>query len=190
MLDCAGSGCSPPVFRQGASGAPPRAAGQARRQTRSGRHRRRRSFCAAATGPTGRSAWTIIGPPLTQQRNKPDGVDAPSRRRLSRRERAGGLRGCGQDGGSGKGTWSTRRDRENQPCAACARARKSDLDPIRASPYRPAAQPCRMMRPDTRKHLTACPTHQRKCLHQRGRPHTAMTSCCDAPSDTNVRRCP
>ena len=62
-----------------------------------------------------------------------------SRRRLSRRRGAGSRRGCGQDGGQGKGKWSTRRDRENQPWPACAQARKSDLDPIRVSPYRPAA---------------------------------------------------
>ena len=62
-----------------------------------------------------------------------------SRRRLSGRRNAGSRRGCGQDGGQGKGKWSTRRDRENQPWPACAQARKSDLDPIRVSPYRPAA---------------------------------------------------
>ena len=62
-----------------------------------------------------------------------------SRRRLSGRRGAGSRRGCGQDGGQGKGKWSTRRGRENQPWPACAQARKSDLDPIRVSPYRPAA---------------------------------------------------
>ena len=62
-----------------------------------------------------------------------------SRRRLSGRRSAGSRRGCGQDGGQGKGKWSTRRGRENQPWPACAQARKSDLDPIRVSPYRPAA---------------------------------------------------
>ena len=46
------------------------------------------------------------------------------------------------------------------------------MDPIRASPYRPAAHLSRIERPDTRKHLTACPDHPKKCLHQRGRPHT------------------
>ena len=76
---------------------------------------------------------------------------------------------------TGKGKRSMRRDRENQPWPACGRARKSGLDPIRVSPYGPAARACRIERPDTRKHLTACPRRPKKMLASTERPHTGMT---------------
>ena len=69
-----------------------------------------------------------------------------------------------------------RRDRENQSWPACGRARKSGLDPIRVPPYGPAANTRRIERPDTRKHLTACPEPSEEMLASKGRPHTAMTS--------------
>ena len=69
---------------------------------------------------------------------------------------------------TGKGKRSMRRDRENQSWPACARARKSGLDPIRVSPYGPAAHPCRIERPDTRKHLTAGHSRPKKMLASTG----------------------
>ena len=69
---------------------------------------------------------------------------------------------------TGKGKRSMRRDRENQSWPACGPARKSGLDPNRVPPYRPAAHACRITRPDTRKHLTACPEPSEEMLASKG----------------------
>ena len=55
-----------------------------------------------------------------------------------------------------KGKRSTRRDRANLLNPESLQARVSDLDPIRGSPYGPAASDSRTNRPDRREHLTAC----------------------------------
>ncbi len=51
---------------------------------------------------------------------------------------------------------SLRRNRENQQCCEILQGRGSDLDPILASPYGPAASEGRTNRPNRRQYLTAC----------------------------------
>ena len=47
-------------------------------------------------------------------------------------------------------------------------ARRSDLDPIRVFPYRPAATEGRTKRPDRRQHLTTCTEPFQKSLASPG----------------------
>ena len=87
-----------------------------------------------------RSAYFHTGPRQTTRRTPEAGhTTAPDRMPLPSKENACINGGVHTRRRPHKGKWSTRRDRENQSWPACAQARKSDLDPIRVFPYRPAA---------------------------------------------------
>ncbi len=88
-------------------------------------------------------------------------VPAAAQKRESRREMWAGRR-------TSKGKRSTRRDRANQLNPQSLQARVSDMDPIRVSPYGPAASDSRTNRPDRRQHLTACTKPFEKVLASPG----------------------
>ena len=83
-------------------------------------------------------------------------------------------RECEQVEGGSRGKWSSRRDRENQESSESYRARQADSDPVRASPYGPAASGKRRNR---EAEYTTAPDHiapnsPGQCLHFWARPYT------------------
>ena len=72
---------------------------------------------------------------------------------------------------------STRPGRENQhPNAELSSSRKRFGTRSAHLHTGPRRVICRIVRPDTRQHLTACTEPTKNCLHQRGRPHTFSES--------------
>ena len=101
-----------------------------------------------------------------------------SRRRLKR----GSRRGMWAGRRTSKGKRSTRRDRANQLNPQSLQARVSDVDPIRVSPYGPAASDSRTNRLDRRQHLPHAPSRSKKVLASPGASIDGFTLICARPS--------
>ena len=85
-----------------------------------------------------------------------------------------------------------RRDRENQGMSEGSQACEADLDPIRGSPYGPAASDTTgcTNRPGRRQHLTTGAEPSKKCLRHRGRPWTDMREYRTGPPPTRSESAP